>query len=133
MVYNLRRTDGLLPNKDRRREPRPDLFYDAMGALQVHTCRHGACFVRRGDKALGDIPQTIKIVDEILAYDSNYKDHLAHVIRILQRCDQHGITLNKEKFRFGEKRVNYCGYSISSSGYTSDTWKTKAIADFPRP
>ena len=27
---------------------------------------------RRGDKALGDIPQTIKIVDDILAYDSNY-------------------------------------------------------------
>ena len=51
----------------------------------------------------------------------------------MQHCDQHSITLNKEKFRFGEKRVNYCGYSISSSGYTSDTRKTTAIADFPRP
>ncbi|XP_064089177.1 uncharacterized protein LOC135203373 [Macrobrachium nipponense] len=40
---------------------------------------------RRGDQALGDIPQTVKIVDDVLAYDYSYKDHLAHIIAILQR------------------------------------------------
>lgn len=39
---------------------------------------------RRGDQALGDIPNTIKIVDDILAYDSTYSAHLAHVIQIAQ-------------------------------------------------
>ncbi|XP_064117676.1 uncharacterized protein LOC135223101 [Macrobrachium nipponense] len=37
-----------------------------------------------GDQALGDIPQTVKIVDDVLAYDYSYKDHLAHIISILQ-------------------------------------------------
>ncbi|XP_045118162.1 uncharacterized protein LOC123508472 [Portunus trituberculatus] len=85
---------------------------------------------QRGDKALGDIPQTIKIVDDILAYDTTYKDHLAHVINIVHRCDQHGVTLNKGKFKFGENMIDFCGYTISPLGYTSDARKTQAIADF---
>lgn len=88
---------------------------------------------QRGDKALGDIPQTIKIVDDILAYDTTYKDHLSHVINIVHRCDQHGVTLNREKFKFGENMIDFCGYTISPLGYTSDARKTQAIADFPRP
>ena len=88
---------------------------------------------RRGDQALGDIPNTIKIVDDILAYDSSYSAHLAHVIQIVQRCDQHGITLNPKKFTFAGNVVDYCGYSVSGQGYTTDSKKLKAISDFPRP
>ena len=51
---------------------------------------------RRGDQALGDLPQTVKIVDDILAYDYTYRDHLAHVISILQRCEKFGVTLNPD-------------------------------------
>ena len=87
----------------------------------------------RGDQVLGDIPQTVKIVDDILAYDYSYRDHLAHVINILQRCDQYGITLNPDKFKFAEAKVDFCGYTISSDGYTVDSRKVKAIADFPKP
>lgn len=88
---------------------------------------------RRGDQALGDSPRTVKIVDDILAYDTKYRDHLAHVISILQRCDRYGITLNADKFRFARNEVDFCGYSITSQGYTADFRKMKAIADFPRP
>ena len=88
---------------------------------------------RRGDHALGDIPQTVKIVDDILAYDYSYRDHLAHVISILQRCEQYGVTLNPDKFRFAEAKVDFCGYTVSSEGYTVDSRKVKAIANFPKP
>ncbi|KAK4316647.1 hypothetical protein Pmani_012212 [Petrolisthes manimaculis] len=88
---------------------------------------------RRGDQALGDVPNTIKVVDDILIYDSTYSAHLDHVIQVVQRCDQHGITLNPDKFVFGEAMVDYCGYTISRLGYTIDSRKVKAISDFPRP
>ena len=93
----------------------------------------GDKYNRRGDQALGDIPQTVKIVDDILAYDYSYCDHLSHVISILQRCDQYGVTLNPDKFRFAEAKVDFCGYAISHEGYTVDSRKVKAIADFPKP
>ncbi|XP_064083006.1 uncharacterized protein LOC135199020 [Macrobrachium nipponense] len=88
---------------------------------------------RRGDQALGDIPQTVKIVDDVLAYDYSYKDHLAHIISILQRCDEYGITLNPQKICFAKSVVDFCGYKISSHGYTVDSRKVLAIADFPVP
>ena len=88
---------------------------------------------RRGDQALGDIPQTVKIVDDILIYDRSYREHLERVIAVIKRCDSWGITLNPKKFRFARARVEYCGYVISSSGYTSDDQKIRAIASFPRP
>ena len=87
----------------------------------------------RGDKALGDIPNTVKVVDDLLAYDTTYRAHLAHVIAVIQRCDERGITLNPKKFVFARHEVNYCGYRITPDGYTSDGDKLKAIAEFPRP
>ena len=88
---------------------------------------------RRGDWALGDLPQTVKIVDDILAHDYTYRDHLAHIISILQRCEKFGVTLNPDKFKFARTKVDFCGYSISQPGYTVDSRKVKAIADFKTP
>ena len=88
---------------------------------------------RRGDQALAGIPRTCKIVDDVLAHDSDYSEHLRHVIHILTRCDTAGITLNPSKLVFAEPSVNYCGYEVTSAGYTADQRKVKAIAEFPTP
>ena len=96
-------------------------------------CSSSAEYNRRGDLALAGIPRTAKIVDDILAADSSYAQHLQHVIRILQRCDQHGITLNHEKLTFAAPSVDYCGYHVQQGGYHVDARKVQAIADFPTP
>ena len=88
---------------------------------------------RREDQALSGIPRTCKIVDDVLAYDNEYSDHLQHVIHILERCDTASITLNPSKLVFAEPSVSYCGYDVTSSGYTVDQRKVKAIAEFPTP
>ena len=90
-------------------------------------------YLRRGDQALDGIPRTCKVVDDILAHDEDYASHLDHVWTILERCDRYGITLNPAKTAFAESEVSYCGYTLSSSGYTPDDHKVKAIADFPKP
>ena len=61
-------------------------------------------------------PRTVKIVDDVLAYDASYKDHLAHIITILQGCDQYDITLNADKFMFAQGNVDFCGYTITTLG-----------------
>ena len=90
-------------------------------------------YLRRGDQALGGIPDTAKIVDDILTYDVTYRQHLAHVIDVIRRCDETGITLNPDKFRFAQQELTFCGYRVTPTGYTSDGEKLRAIAEFPRP
>ena len=121
-------------------EPSQDLtcFITPWGRMKFLRAPQGCVsagdeYNRRGDMALGDIPNTVKVVDDLLAYDATYRDHLAHVIAVVQRCDECGITLNPRKFVFARHEVNYCGYRITPDGYTSDGEKLRAIADFPRP
>ena len=83
--------------------------------------------------ALGDIPQTVKIVDDVLAHDASYRAHLAQIIVILERCASRGITLNRKKFQLARRDLNFCGYRISEDGYTVDDSKLKAVSEFPRP
>ncbi|XP_043218401.1 uncharacterized protein LOC122379886 [Amphibalanus amphitrite] len=93
----------------------------------------GDVYNQRGDAALGDIPRTCKVVDDVLAYDADYAAHLQHVRQILLRCDQHGITLNPDKCQFAEDEVEFCDFRINSAGYTADGKKVRAIQAFPRP
>ena len=93
----------------------------------------GDVYNQRGDQILGDIPPTCKVVDDVLAWDTDYNEHIKHVWKILQCCDDNGITLNGDKFVFGADRVEFCGYEISADGYSPDQKKTRAIAEFPQP
>ena len=93
----------------------------------------GDVYNQRGDAALGDLPNICKVVDGVLAYDTEYDVHLQHVRQILQRCDEHGITLNPEKCRFADSEVEFCGYTINSAGYTADDKKIRAIKLSPKP
>ena len=88
---------------------------------------------RRGDQALDGVPRTSKVVDDILAHDEDYANHLDHVWTILERCEEHGITLNPEKVDFAASEVEFCGYKLSPKGFVPDGQKVDAIASFPTP
>ncbi|XP_043240720.1 uncharacterized protein K02A2.6-like [Amphibalanus amphitrite] len=93
----------------------------------------GDVYNQRGDQVLGDIPRTCKVVDDVLAWDNDYNEHIKHVWKILQRYNDNDITLNGDKFVFGADHVEFCGYEISADGYKPDQKKTRAIAEFPQP
>ena len=88
---------------------------------------------RRGDEALQSITSTAKIVDDIITYEENYQNHLNNVWTILNKCREHGITLNLNKFKFAEAEVEYCGYHLSKEGFTPNGKKIKAIVNFKTP
>ena len=96
-------------------------------------CSTGDEYNRRGDEALADIPNLVKVVDDILLWDEDYDDHLLHITEVLNRCREHGITLNAEKMNLAAKSVSFCGYTISHNGMAAADEKVKAIAEFPTP
>lgn len=88
---------------------------------------------QRCEIALVGLVNMSKNVDDILVYDTKYDKHSKHVWNVLQRCREHGITLNQLKFTFAELRVHYCGFTIDSDGYRVDDKKLEAISKFLRP
>ena len=90
-------------------------------------------YCRRGDLALQGLQKCVKVVDDILAYDSDYYSHLCRVNDILSRCRTHGITLNAGKFNLAKPTVSFCGYRLSGEGIIASEEKVQAIADFPKP
>ena len=90
-------------------------------------------YTRRGDQVISNIANVIKIVDDILAHDEDYKSHINRVWNILEKCEENNITLNPKKFTFAQQEVNYCGYILNETGFTADKGKVNAIEKFKTP
>ena len=88
---------------------------------------------RRGDEALTGIKNMQKVVEDIIIFNDDLPSHIESVRQVLQRCAEHGITLNKKKFVFGVPETNYCGFKVSKAGYTPDDNLVSALRNFPTP
>ena len=93
----------------------------------------GDKFNLAGDVAMEGIDHVNKIVDDIIVEDSTLDEHVGRVETVLERCRQHGITLNPKKFVFAQKQVKFAGYIISQDGIEADPAKVNGIAEFPQP
>lgn len=90
-------------------------------------------YCRRGDAALQGLSNHVKLVDDILVFSKTPEEHERHLRSLLDRCRQHGITLNRTKFSCAEPQVSYCGFMISADGRQADPGKISAIERFPPP
>ena len=90
-------------------------------------------YCRRGDLALADIDNLQKVVDDVLAYDAAFPDHVRRLWQLLTRCREQGITLNASKFQFAEEEVKFVGYIVTRYGTAADPSKIRAIQEFPIP
>lgn len=88
---------------------------------------------RRGDEAMLGLKNIEKVVEDVIIFNKDFKDHVSCVEEVLKRCRKHGITLNKKKFFFGTKEIEWCGYSISSEGHSVSNGLVKALRNFPTP
>ncbi|ROT75198.1 putative uncharacterized protein K02A2.6-like [Penaeus vannamei] len=80
----------------------------------------GDAYCHRGDIALQGMQRCVKVVDDILLYDDDFKTHIQQVDQMLRRCRKNGITLNRDKFVIAAPSVSFCGYTISNKGIEAD-------------
>ena len=73
----------------------------------------GGEFNWRTDSAFAGLPNFVKIVYDCLIHDTDLETHLSHVLVVLTRAREHGITLSAKKFVFGAESVDFCGYILS--------------------
>ena len=72
---------------------------------------------RRMDEAFAGIQGIRKIVDDVVVFDKD-EQHVEHVREILRRCDERGISLNRDKFKFCRPQAHFSGFMLTSEGYS---------------
>ena len=85
------------------------------------------------------MPGVYRIADDLLitgqgdTKEEADKDHDANLVRLLQRCRDRNIKLNKAKFDFKCSQVPFIGHLLSNEGVKLDPKKIEAIVNMEIP
>jgi hypothetical protein len=93
----------------------------------------GDAYTRRYDDIIADVPRKHKIVDDVLLHDFSIKQAFHHTYDYLAICREKGITVNPDKFKFAEKEVDFCGFTIGWENFSPSMKTISAIKDYPMP
>ena len=111
-----------------------------LGLFQFQRASMGlACmppfFQRQMQKCLAELVGVCCLVylDDIIIYSRDPAEHVRHVRQVLQRIEEAGLTLKREKCRFGATEVELLGYVVSHQGIRANPDKVKVIDTMPPP
>ena len=90
-------------------------------------------FSKRLQELFIDLPGVECLVDDILVHGETDQEHDENVLRLLERCRQVNLKLNKQKVELRVNEVKYVGHVISKDGLKVDPEKVNAIVNMPAP
>ena len=90
-------------------------------------------FQRRMSEILEGQEGVVCMIDDILVFGNSVEEHEEHLVKVLERLQKSGITLNKEKCHFATNRVSFLGQVVDHTGVHPDPAKVKAIQKVPVP
>ena len=73
------------------------------------------------------------LMDDILVYEKNSKQHRSRLRKALQRVSESGMTLQKEKCEFAKTEIKFLGHLISGHSVKLDPEKVKATSKILPP
>ena len=77
-------------------------------------------------RIFGDIPYCLNQRDDILIGGVTLADHNKTLETVLQQAKDFGITLNKDKYRFGVQELEFYGYRFTKEGLKPTEDKVRA-------
>ena len=72
-------------------------------------------------------------LDDVLVIGCTFEQHLENLDDVLQAISNAGLKLKISKCSFAKSSVNFLGYTISSTGLSTNPGKVEAIRNFPVP
>ena len=93
----------------------------------------GDGYNRRFDAVLSEFLRKERCVDDTVFYDNDLVSHWWRVIDFLSIIGNAGIVLNKEKFQFSQRQVDFAGFRISEKRIEPLPRYLDAIRSFPTP
>ncbi len=90
-------------------------------------------FQRFIESVLQGIPKVTVYIDDILVTGSTEDEHLKILSEVLNRLEQAGLKVNKNKCNFLAPSVTYLGHRIDQFGLHPIAEKVTAIQQAPEP
>ncbi len=75
----------------------------------------------------------IVLLDDILIFSNNERDHKIHVRQVLERLQKHHLYAKLEKCEFNQPRIEFLGFIISAKGIEVAPSKVEAVVEWPAP
>jgi len=109
-----------------------------LGLFQYNRLPYGistapAIHQRAMDRILRDIPNVLCYQDDIFITGKDHQDHQHTLEIVLQRLQDHGLRLNREKCSFLQSSIIYLGHRIDKDGLHPTESKVRAIKGAPAP
>lgn len=92
-----------------------------------------ALFQKTIDSIVTGIEGVLVFQDDILVTGANKNEHMARLTQVLEKLQDAGLVLQKQKCQFFEKSVSYLGYVIDKTGLHKSPEKVQAIVDASAP
>ena len=113
-------------------------FSTPMGRYQYRRLPFGIThagddYCRRVADVFDDIPNSRRVVEDILVFSRSYDEHVEQVRSLVARANEHNISLNVKKLVFAQPSVKFGGFIVDASGFRPDPELTRAIREFPVP
>ena len=80
-----------------------------------------------------DIEGVEVIVDDLVVWGEDVKQHDVRLKQVLDRCCERNLKLNREKCHFRVSEVHHVGHVLSEDGVKPDPQKVEAIIAMPAP
>ena len=90
-------------------------------------------FQRFMDEVLRGVPGCFCYLDDILLASRSEEEHSSHLRQVLQRLDEYGVVVNRDKCVFGVSSINFLGHNVTIHGIAPLPEKVKAVQEFPKP
>ncbi len=73
------------------------------------------------------------MVDDILVWGTNQKEHDKRLEKVLQHAKQRNLKLNKEKSQISQNIIHYLGHTLTKDGVMPDQNKIAAFIEMSQP
>lgn len=90
-------------------------------------------FQKLMEQILSGCEGVLNFIDDIVVYGPTKEIHDSRLRAVLDRIRKFGITLNKEKCKFGATEIDFYGHSLSAAGIKPKHDKVKAVKEFRAP
>ena len=83
--------------------------------------------------AFGNIEGVEVVVDDLLIHGTTLKEHNERLQKVLEKCREINLKLNKSKCQIGRKEVNYVGHKLTRDGLKATDERVRAIQNMKSP
>ena len=89
-------------------------------------------FQKRLQQALDGLDNVHCVAVDIIVHGTDEADLHAKLHKLLQRCDEHGMRLNKQKCQFDVQEISFLGH-VTADGLKPDPSKIEAVLEMDNP